>query len=416
MTTLIVPIRASNAYVGAAKQSVSGTAVAPTYFFWWMDGTKLEFDLKTEEIKENDASRHLSQIIKNMQSCKIHLVTDVRPAQLGFLEEAAMGIGSDTVTAATLATTTSAAITGNSSTSATLTSVSGLPGSGTVSLVFDPGLSTEEIVPFSLPAVGSVLTVAASYNGGKFLLSHTNGATARTSTLHTLTDQNDGEYFSFEFGLGSLYSGAGMTLRIRDCKVDQIKRTAKAGTLLTYEIDLIGLVTLVQNSPATVTMDTVHHPFLFTQGVWTIDGSAGGDAVNVQEFSITQKNNDDLVQTEALTGAAIIFGALGIDVEYTVVYTSTNKAFLIYFGSATGTTDSQILFTGSLTLIFTQPDGFHSLTYTIPTIGYIKFGLPEPKSDGKAFTNQIQGTATSNMGVNTYIMSTAVACTTTTTF
>src|SRR5258708_6355059 len=98
MTVLIIPMRASNAYVAAGKQTVSGTAVAPSYFFWWLDGTKIEFDLKTELIKEGDATRHLSQIIKNMQAVKIHLVSDVRPAQLGFLEEAGMGISSDTVT------------------------------------------------------------------------------------------------------------------------------------------------------------------------------------------------------------------------------------------------------------------------------------------------------------------------------
>lgn len=409
MPTLSIPIRNSNAYVGAAKQSAGGTAAAPSYFFWWEDGTKIDIDMKVEEVKEGDGSRHLSQIIKNAQSAKIHLVIMARPIHAGFLEEAAFGAGSDALTAPVVNTTTTAAITGGTTTAAALSSTTGVPGSGTIALVVDPGLSTEEIALFQCPVSSSNLSLASTYNGGKFVKSHLNGATIRSASTHTLTDQNDGDYFSFEIGLGSLYGGAGMTIRVRDCKVDQIKRSSKAGTYLVYELDLIGLTNLVQNSPSTVVMDTIHLPYLFVQGVWTLDGSLTGDALNVQDFAITQKNMVSAPQTESLNPAALVYGDMEIDLDYTVLYTNNNKAFLMYFGATNGTTDAQALYLGSLVLLFTQADGFHTLQYTIYTVGYVKFGIPEMKADGKEYTNQIQGTAVSNMGANTALMQTIIA-------
>lgn len=52
----IIPIRADNAYVGMALQSLQGTPVAPNYFFRWLDGTKMEYDMKVEEVWEGDGN------------------------------------------------------------------------------------------------------------------------------------------------------------------------------------------------------------------------------------------------------------------------------------------------------------------------------------------------------------------------
>lgn len=498
MPTLMFPIRDSNSYIGVGKQASGGTAVAPSSFFWWMDGSKLEFDSKVEAIKESDTSRRESQYIKNLQMCKIHVTTPVRPPMLGTVECAAMGSGSDAITAGTPSGTLSAGVTGGTSTSCAVSgpgfSVFLSPASGTLSLLLSAGTAAQEIVPVTLPATGTnpyTFTVAATYNSGKFKNSHassdtvavlttantslTSAATKGAATIavgntsnltgvgtqvlvlspgtaseeivtvstpassgsgpwtftlansatlqkahssgdvvyspvtHALTDQNDGDYYTLEVGLGSLYGGAGMTLRVRDCKLDQVKRSSKSGQLLMYDLDFTGTVTVSQGSPATVVMDTVHNPFLFTQGVWTIDSNAAGDALAIESFDITQKNNLDVVQTEALTPAAIIFGAIGLDLMYDCVYTRNDKTFQVYFGSATGTTDAQLLFTGSLLLVFTQADGFHTLTYSIPTVAYTKVTQPVPKADGKHYTTQVTGAATSNQGANTYLLQTSIA-------
>lgn len=332
-----------------------------------------------------------------------------RPIELGFFEKAVMGLSSDTVTAATLSTTTTTTITAASSATVTLTSVSGLGGSGTVALVLEPGLANEEIALFNLPASGSVLTLNAAYNNGtgKFAKSHTSGVTIATPTTHTLADQADGPYYTIEVCLGGLSGGAGPTLRVRDCKLNMAKISGKSGSLITYELEWIGIATVSTSSPATVTLEA-HSPFLYTSGTWTLNGATTGDALNVEAFDIVRKNALDPVQTEALTYAAIIFGNLMVDVAITVVFINSNLLALTYFGGTSGTTDAQAIGSGSLTLIFAQADGFHSVQYSLPTMHYSKTTPPVPKKDGKHFTLPMAATGVSNQGASTYLMQTAV--------
>src|SRR6266704_6186316 len=103
----IISIRDDNAYVGMAIQSGQGTPVAPNYFFRWLDGTKMEFDLKVTEVWEGDGTRHLSQIIKAHQMVKATIKLNPRPIELGFLESASLGSGADTFVTAVSSTTVS---------------------------------------------------------------------------------------------------------------------------------------------------------------------------------------------------------------------------------------------------------------------------------------------------------------------
>src|SRR5258708_7667632 len=98
----VIPIRSNNAYIGIGKQSVQGTAVAPTLFPRWLDGSQLDMALKSELIREGDGTRRATQYIKNQQYAKVKLVCFPRPIEVGFLENAALGISADTVTAATV--------------------------------------------------------------------------------------------------------------------------------------------------------------------------------------------------------------------------------------------------------------------------------------------------------------------------
>ena len=411
MPTLLTPIRSDNGYVGMGLQSSGGTAVAPTQFYRWLDGSGIEVDLKAEDVWEGDGSRHLSQVIKNRQSAKIKLLTNIRPNDVGFLEKAAMGITSDTYTAPTVATTLSAAsLVG--ATSISVAANTGLTGSGTITLVLEPGATTEEIATFNIPATGSgpyVLTVATAYNGGQLKTAHANAGAVKSGATHVLTDQTDGSYYSVEVSVGGT---AGIIIRLRDCKVEQIKRSGKAGSLIVYEVDLTGIACLVQASPATVTFDP-HQPFLFQQGTWTLDGSTTGDALAVESFDIDQKNNLDVdIQTEQLTLAALIFGMLGMDVGCNIVMQSGSRIASTYFGSSAGTTDSQTVGVGSLSLIFALADGLNTLTYTVTTLQYTKTDVPKLKKDGKAFRQAISATSVSNQGVNPWLLQTTLVNTT----
>lgn len=404
----VLPLRSDRAYTGFAKQSSQGVAVAPSTFIRWLDGTALSVETGDEDIWEGDNTRRLSTIIKNNQKVSLKLSCYPRPSEAGFLDAASQGLGSDAVTAATVNTTLSA----NTLVGATTISVpanTGLTGSGTVTLVIEPGTATEEIATFTVPATGTgpyVLTVA---NSGTLKIAHTSAGVVRASTLHTITDQQDGAYYSCEVSLGDT---SGIIIRVRDCKVVSIKRSSEAGHLVAYEVEWQGLASLVQASAATITLDP-HQPFLYTSGVWTLDGSLTGDALEVAKFAIEQKNNLDWIQTEQLIGDAQIFGMLNVGVSLDVLYQSGSRIAQVYFGGSSGTTDAQAVATGSLSLTFTQADGFHTLSFTIPFMIYTKVGMPQPKHDGKAWMQSLESTATSNQGLDTYLIQTTTANTAT---
>ena len=228
------PIRNDNAYFAIGVQTVQGTPVAPSTFVRWLDGSSAEPDLKTEEIWEGDGSRNVSQVIKNGQKWKIKIVFYPRPEQLALFEALSMGISSDAFTLpvnTTLTGPVTAGVTGNVG----ITVTTNLPGSGTKALMIDKGLSSEEVVLFAMPPSGSTITVSSLYNGGKFATTHISGAAIQGPSAHVITEQADGVYVSTEVCLGALNGGAGETFRIRDCKVDTIKRTGERGKPL--EID-----------------------------------------------------------------------------------------------------------------------------------------------------------------------------------
>ena len=386
-----------------AIQSGQGTPVAPNYFFRWLDGTKMEFDLKVAEVWEGDGTRHLSQIIKAHQMVKATIKLNPRPIELGFLESASLGSGADTFVTAVSSTTVSAGTVAGA-TSISVASSTGLPGSGTVTLVVGAGTVNEEIATFNMPATGAgpfVLTVSAS---GTLKNLHNSAEIVRNYSSHTLIDTVDSAYYTLEYGLGSLNSAAGPTIRITDCKVESIKREAKAGGLFEIELELYGIATTSQGSPSTVSYEN-HNPFLYSQsnGGWTVNGSTTGDAVAVSGFSITQKNAlDTSIQAEQLVLAALAFGNLDIDVKLDLIFQNTSLIAQTYW--AGGTVDAQAIGSGITIVKFTQPDGFHTVQYTIPTLSYTKTKMPEPKKDGKHFKLEVEGKSTSNQSQNAYLV------------
>lgn len=404
----LIPLQSDKAYTGVSKQTTQGVAVAPTYFPRWTDGSSLEIDAKMEDIWEGDGTRRLSFIIKNLQMVKIKHTCYPRPNEIAFFEAAAAGATSDTYTAPATGTAITTSGSGNiaGSTTLTLSASTGLGASGSAQLVIGAGTSTEEIVTVTTPGSANAFTVTVPSTGLKY--THAAGAIAEGAASHVITDQVDGNYYTWEF---SLAGTSGIIIRVRDCKLSTCKRGAKAGTLLSYETEWEGIACTAQASAATVTLDT-HQPFLYDTGVWTLDGSTTGDALAVDQFDISTKNNLDVVQTEGLTPAAIIFGNLGMDLSLQVIFQNSNRIASTYFGGTAGTTDAQAVAAGTLLLVFTQADNFHTLTFNTPTLNYSKVGIPQPKKDGKSWRLPISATSTSNQGVNTYLIQTTVTNTT----
>lgn len=326
--------------------------------------------------------------------------------------------GSNTLTVAVLSTVNTA-FTSNASAGATtivLGNNSNLTATSTQVLVLSPGTVREEIVVVSTPASSGTgpwtFTLA---NSATLKNAHNIGDLAYSPVTHVLTDQPDGNYYTLEVGLGSLNGQAGMTIRVRSCKVMTCKVSGKAGSILTYELEWEGIACAVQGTPSTVTLEA-HPVFLYTQGVWTLDGSSSSnDAISIESFSIDRKNNlDDTIQTEQLTLAALIFGNLMVDVGFDTVFTNTSLFFKTYFGGPNGTADSQTIGAGSFVVTFTQADTFEAITYTIPTTHYSKVGGITPKKDGKHLKQQVSAASVSNGGSNAYVMQTTLANTQTT--
>ena len=301
---------------------------------------------------------------------------------------------------------TSAAAKG--ATTISLGSNSNLMAAGTQALILSAGTAREEIVTITTPATSGtgpwVYTLAAS---ATLKSAHNSADLAYSPVIHTMIDESDGDYYTAEVGLGSLAGAAGMTIRVRDCKIETCKVSGKAGSELQYEIEWKGIACAVQNAPATLTFEA-HPVFLYTQGVWTIDGSLTGEALNIEQFSIDRKNNLDDVQTEQLTSAAIIFGNANVDVAFDSVFVAGSRFFLVYFGGTAGTADSQTIGAGSFAITFTQPDGFESITYNVPVQHYSKVGGIEPKKDGKHFKQAVSAIGVSNAGANAYIVQSVV--------
>lgn len=406
-----IPISANNSYFAFGKQTVQGTAVAPTYFPRFEDGSGIDINTKSEEIWEGDTSPFLSMVIKNGQMVKLKFLSYLRPVELGFFLQAMDGIGSDNWNSGTspTASTTLHGATLVGATSIATHANTGLTGSGTIALVLDPGLSTEEEAVFTIPATGSAdpytLTVA---NSGTLKYAHADAATVKSAAIHVFTRQYDGPYITSEVCLGQLHSQAGETLRVRDCKVNSVKVTGEKGKLWMHEFEIDGIATVVQGSPSTVTLEN-RQPFIFYNSVFTLDGSTSGDALGIDKVAIERKNNlDDGIQTTAVTPAAIIFGKSETKITLNLIMQNLNQFNKMYFGSTAGTTDSNVIAVGSFLVVLTQADSFHILQYNVTTVAYTLVKAPTPKTDGKHYEMSVESVGTSNMGLNASVLTTTL--------
>jgi len=393
MPTVLVPFRGSNAYLGFSEETTPGTPVAPSIFPRWKNGTKIEITLNTEEIEEGDGSRRTTLLIKNGQMVKIKYTGSLRPNEKGYFEKWAAGASSDTYTGPTVSTTLSA-LTAVNAASITVAANTGLTGSGTIALVLEAGTATEEIAIFTIPATGTgpyTLAVDSSYNGGHLRLAHANAGTVKSKASHVITDQNEGPYITAEAGFGNLYSAGGTAIRIRSCKIDKFTTTGEHGKILIDEIEVTGIASTVQGSPATITLEQ-HAPFLFTQGAYTADGASTGQAL--RKFILERSNNlDSDTQGEGLNPTCINFTKLDVKLKYSLILTAFSKIYNTFYGSPTGTTDSVQVGYGAFNALFTQPDTLNTLQYNILTVGYTNSPWPDPQEDGKHWDIDYEGTS-----------------------
>lgn len=391
---ILTPFRGNNYYIGFAEQSDPNTPAAPTIFPRWRNGTKIEIAPAFSEEEEGDGSRRTTLLIKAGQKVKGTIKTSLRPNEKGNFEKWAHGAGSETYTAAAVATTLAGATLANA-TSATVHSNTGLTGSGTIPLVLEAGTSTEEIAVFTIPATGGsdpyTLAVDSSYNGGHLKLAHASSGTVKSKATHAFTDQSDGPYLTIEAGWGILFSGGGTAIRIKACKIDKFTTEGEHGKILMDTIEFTGIVSTVQVSAATVTLEQ-HAPFIFYQGSYTVDGNSTAQAL--RKFTIERGNNlDDDTQGEGLNPTCLIFTKLDVKLKWSLILTDFSPIYQTFYGSKTGTTDSTQVGLGSFNALFTQPDTLNTLQYKVLTVGYTNSPWPAPAEDGKHWDVDYEGTS-----------------------
>src|SRR5690242_6413178 len=97
----LTPIRGNDAYVACGKQSAWGTAVAPTWFPIWLQGSEWGAETKTTSEMQGDGSPHKAFLYKTGQYGLVKIVEYARPIGTGYSLQGLLGTNSDTYTAPT---------------------------------------------------------------------------------------------------------------------------------------------------------------------------------------------------------------------------------------------------------------------------------------------------------------------------
>lgn len=295
-------------YWGIAKEVTKGTAVAPTSFPRWRDGTVLNPKAAAERILEGDGGRDSAFTFKKDQTWQPVIACYPRPIEAGLLLQAAMGAASDAITG---------------------------------------------VGPYT----------------------------------HTFTPQNTPSFYSIE---AALLTGT-IGNRVTDCIADELVIEGGAGMPVQFTTKFQGITAVRQVTPATVTSEA-GQPYLFSGGTFTLESGA---SALVEHFKLTYKNIIEAPQTTKVTVGDLIWGRRTLDVEYGLLFTDDTLFRTFFYGSGTGTADSQYVGNGSFQALLVPGDlagVAKTLTLTVPSVDY--YG-DEPQYDltGKAVRYAIKGFA-----------------------
>lgn len=392
----LTPIRGNDAYIGWAKETAWGTAVAPAFFWRWLDGSEWNPDVKVTSEREGDTSPFVSLSWKTAQMGMIKIVEYVRPITVGCALQALLGSGSDAYVAPSKNTTLAAAVTAGAT---TFQSTADLGNTSTLALAIEGGYSsiTGEVVTADLTTRSGVgpytYTLASS---AKFKLGHSNGGTIVSQASHVLTRQT-GAYdpYTLEWAYGHAGGTPAQAWRLQDAVCTELKISGQAGKPLKLEHTWYGALSKLQASLSAPvfegvgTMGTPTSPFRYDMAgtSWTLDGAQTGNAVTVAKFDLTLKNTTDVNEfvTEALTPAYFQPGNFDISANLDVVFQNWSQYNNTYFGSsapATGASDAILVGLGAFLATFTL-DGISSLALNLPNVAYTAAKLA-PKLDAKA--------------------------------
>lgn len=368
-------------YWGFGKEAIKGTPVAPVSFPRWLDGTTIDPKIANERVLEGDGGRDAAFTLKKNQEYHPVINTYARPIEAGALIAAAFGTGCD-------------AVSGSTPTNSTTLSAGTAIGATSISSVTTFVGST--IIQIDVAGISEVRTVTTVTGAGPFTVNfvlplvraHLSGvavANVVAPFTHAQVPTNTPDFFAVEAAL--LTGDIGN--RVADCLVEEITIEGGAGMPVKFGVKWLGLVGTRQVSPATVTVEA-GQPYLFSGGTFTLDG--GGSAF-IEKFKLTYKNITESPQTTKVTDGDLIWGRRTLDVDYTLLFQDDTLYRKFFYGSGSGTTDSQYVGNGSFEALLLPGDlasMANTLDLLVPSVDY--YG-DEPTFDlqGKAVRYNVKG-------------------------
>lgn len=409
----LTPLRSNNSYVGAAKQAAWGTAVPPTWFWLFGDGTAADLDAKMQTEREGDTGPHINLMWKSEEHAVIKIVEKVRPITAGYTLQNLLGTGSDTFTAATQTTTVAGA--GAAAGGTTIVLTASIGNVGTLAIAVNPGLgnATFEVVTLDLTSrTGTgpyTYTVAAS---GTFLNAHTAGEAVRSLSKHVFKRATGNSTFdpcTIEVGLGTQGSAPFQAMRYVNACCADLKLHSEKGGVVHMEHTWYASSALLQATLATPVFESFNvvgrpgAPFRHSMasGAWTVDGATTGNAATVERFTLNCKNSTtpDEYFSEGLNPVYFTPDDFEVSGELQVQFQSFSHYYETYFGSTTpaaAAADSPLVGYGSVNVTWTM-DVIDSLQCNLPNVGYTAAKVPFA-AKGHAVVQNIMFTGIKNAG------------------
>jgi len=178
---------------------------------------------------------------------------------------------------------------------------------------------------------------------------------------HTITLADNLPYLTVEAGffedLTASPTISGLIDRVTDCKIGSLQIDAETGKPVLLTADLVGVTSVKQATPATVTYADAlaNGPAVFHQGVFTITGPSDAATLQgqVQKFSMKCNQNLQPVFANGLVAIGIVEQAREFEFNMSVVFSGPSIYQLAYYGTASGTVPSATLGTGTFDALFT---------------------------------------------------------------
>jgi hypothetical protein len=361
-------------YIGYGKQAAWGTAIAPTNFWIWRDGSDANPSAKLQVEREGDTSGVPSLAYKTWQGGALKIVEYARPTMVGCALQALLGTASDTYTA-TINTTLSAQATAGAT---TVILVGNIGNVGTQAVALEGGYAAPNL---------EVITLDLTTRTGTGPWTYTLAAAATVQRTHLISTTVTAASHAFS----PKYAFDPYTIEVgwnTDGGTVQVERYIDA---ICYDIEIAsgkggvpvmathswyaGTTQRIGTALSGVTLPT-GTPFRHSDasGLWQIGGLTTGNAATVEQLKLKMKRSvtaEDF-QSEGLNSVFFLPGNLDVDGSLTAIFNTFADRNLAFYGQVTppaNTKDSAAVGATSIQTTY-QQDALDSLLLSLPNVTY----------------------------------------------